>query len=370
MKVLLVSPKDPDKPGKLEHLMGGENTFTRALLDNPPWGVEFCHYQQALKKGKINYSRWQSKLSFLMKVGLFPPDAGFQCLDIREKFDLIHCHAYCLRLKNYSGPVVLSDSSSNFLFLKDYLGWSKQRIDFSYKIRKFICRKFNIFDPNLNLYQAKKLVVWSDFAKKVHCQLGADSKKITVIPPGITRLPLRKIKSKNTFNILFVGVWFERKGGKILLQAFKMLKEKYPQIRLFLVGQIPRGIKLPKDVWHKDFLPREELIKELFPKADALVLVPILAEGYGLVVLEAASLGIPSIVSRIYALPEIVEDKMTGFVISPGNPKILVEKLEKLILDPVLREKMGQNAQKRFFKEFWIKETNKKLLEVYQEAIE
>lgn len=367
MKVLLISPKDPEKPGNLKFLMGGENTFTQSLLAHPPSGVEYIHHAQALEEGRIVYNRFQRPLSFLMKVGILPLDVGFQCFEIRDKFDLIHLHVYCSKLINYAGPVVLSDSSSNFLFLKDYLGWSKTRIDLSYKSRRKISKTFRMYDPNLNLYKAKKLIVWSNFAKKVHQGLGVDSQKIVVVPPGIAKVPGKKIKHPG-FNILFVGIWFERKGGPLLLEAYKILKKKYRNIYLFLIGEVPQRIRLPRNVWHKDYLPREELINKTFPQADVLVLVSPVAEGYGLVVLEAASLGIPAIVTSVYALPEIVKDKETGFVIPPSNLDLLVDRLERLIKDKSLSQKMGEAAQKRFMEKFWIKKTNQQLLRVYQES--
>lgn len=368
MKVLLVSPLDPKKPAKLKLLVGGENTFSRSLLAHPPRGVEYLHHTQALREGKIIYSGWQKPLQALMKTRILPLDAGIHSFEIREKFDLIHCHVYSLHLQNYSGPVVLSDSSSNLFFLRDYLGWSERRIRLSYKIRELVSRNLDIYDPNLNLKKVKKLIVWSNFAKKIHQELSGDPKKMVVIPPGIEKLPVKKKKHKS-FNILFVGIWFQRKGGPLLLEAYKLLKKKYPEIKLTLIGQLSRRERLPKDCWHQDYLPREKLIKDIFPLADVLVLVPPKAEGYGLVVNEAACLGIPSIVSSVYALPELVKDKETGFIIPPYDLNALIERLERLIKDKSLAGKMGEMAQKRFEKEFWIRETNKKLLEVYHEAV-
>lgn len=385
MKVLLVSPRDPDKPENLRLLMGGENTFTKSLLAHPPKGIEYFHHRQAWQEGQIVSTGWQKFPSCLMKLRLLPLDAGFLSFKIKERFDLIHSHGYCLKMgysfppprclwglarsRNVEIPVVLSDSSSNLIFLKDYLGWSQTRINWSYRLRRLVSKKLNLYDPNLNLYQAKKLIVWSNFAKEIHQKLGADSKKMAVIPPGIEMLPGKKIKHRG-FNILFVGIWLERKGGLLLLEAYRILKEKYPEIKLTLIGQLPRGISLPKDVWHQDYLSRERLIKKIFPQADVLVLAPPVVEGYGLVVLEAASLGIPAIVTRVCALPEIVKDQETGFVIPPWDLRALIDRLEKLIENRALTEKMGQAAKKRFLKEFWIRETNKKLLKVYQEAHE
>ena len=344
------------------------------MLDNPPKGVKYTYFSDALKKGDIEYTRWQPSLSLLIKLRTLPLDVGYQCLKLKKKFDLIHCHGYCLKLDaDIKPPVVLSDSSSNYLFLKDYLGWSIKKIKVRYWFRNFLAKKFNIFDQNLNLNGAS-LIVWSKFAKKVHHKLGIDPQKIIVIPPGIAsnkENPFDKLRiNKNTCNILFVGTWFKRKGGELVLAAYKELRKRYPFISLILIGEASHEIEFSKDIWHKVFVPRYELMKTIFPKADILVNVPPVAEGYGLVVLEAASFGIPSIVSSVYALPEIVEDGKTGFVIVPNNVSALVAALEKLIKNSSLREKMGRAAKERFMKNFWIEVTNKELLKAYQEALQ
>ncbi|MDP3998681.1 MAG: glycosyltransferase family 4 protein [bacterium] len=368
MKVLLISPKDPEVPTNLKFLMGGENTYTQTLLAYPPEGVEYIHYQKVLGSRVATYTAFQSLFSALMTARILPPDSGFQALKLKEKFDLVHAHTYCLKLQNYTGPVVLSDSSSNALFLRDYLGWSRLRIKVAYKLRKWINKNLGVFDPNLNLYQAKKLIVWSEFAKRIHQELGCDPRKITVIPPGIAELSGKRIEHEG-FNILFVGVWFERKGGKLLLDTYRILKEKYSQLRLSLVGELPKGMELSEGIWQTNYLSRGKLINEVFPYADVLVLAPPKAEGYGLVVEEAMSFGIPVVVSNIYALPEMVQDSVTGFVVKPGSVEDLVAKLEILIKNPSLRRKMGVVAHQRFREKFWIEKTNEKLLKVYQEAL-
>lgn len=363
-----MSPKDPKVPKNLKFLMGGENTYTQELLKKPPKEVSYTHFTDALKGGEIKYSSWNFVLRLLMKLRILPPDAGVVAISLLADFDLIHCHAYNLKLDaNVKVPVVLSDSSSNYLFLRDYLGWPELRIKAYYFVKRIISKALSVYDQNLNLLGAR-LIVWSKFAKKIHKELGCDPKQVFVIPPAVTTMPLERTKTE-IFNILFVGTWFERKGGHTLLQAYKALKKKYPWIKLSLVGQVPKSVSLPLGVWHKEFIVHNQLIRKVFPKADVLVLVPPKAEGYGMVVLEAASLGIPSIVSSIYALPELVENAKTGFVIRPGSVTELVAALDKLIVNPNLRRELGLVAKKRFLDKFSIGVTNKKLSTFYERAI-
>ena len=119
----------------------------------------------------------------------------------------------------------------------------------------------------------------------------------------------------------------------------------------------------------KDFVPREKLLREFFPNADVFVLVPPKVEGFGFSVLEAISFGIPVVVSNVCALPELVENGKTGFVVKPGSVNDLVEKLEILIKDQTLREKMGDAARKRFLEKFSIEKSNSGLLKIYNNAL-
>src|SRR3989344_4268434 len=316
IKCLLISPKDPETPKNLKYLVGGENTYTQSLLSHPPDGVQYIHRDKALSENFISTTFWHGAFGLLFKLRVLPPDAGFVCIQTEKSFDLIHSHAYGLKINNKEIPVVLSDSSSNVLFLRDYLGWSKQRIQCQYSLKRFVVKNFDIYDSNLNLENVNRLIVWSEFAKRIHIELGADPSKIEVIPPGIPCLPYPKeVRTDTKVNILLIGIWFERKGGQLLLQAYKRLKKKYPYITLTLVGKIPPGTVLPPDTRHASYVPREKLYKDIFPQADVLVLVPPVAEGYGIVVLEAMSLGIPAIVTNVYAFPEIVKDNKTGYVI-------------------------------------------------------
>ncbi len=351
--------------------MGGENTYTQSLLSTPPSGITYTHFIDALVKGDIEYSFWQKILSNLIKFRILPLDSGYHCIKLNKRFDLIFCHGYNLKLNgSILPPVVLGDSSSNYLFLKDYLGWKESRIRRLYAIRKKLHRYLGVFDRDLNLQNCFKLIVFSEFAKKLHVSLGADRNKISVIYPGI---PVRRIKKKKQIKIIqifFAGVWFERKGGMVLLHAFQILKKKYPNIHLTILGPIPEGVSInKKEITQIDFVSYDRLLNEFYPTADIFVLVPPKVEGFGMVAVEAASYGIPTVVSNVCALPEIVEQGKTGFIVERNNPRELVKALEKLIQNPSYRKKMGEAARRRFLQKFTTDIMNKQLLRIYRTAI-
>ncbi len=370
MKVLLVAPLDPIIPKNLKFLMGGENTFTRMLLANPPDGVDYIYFEDALRDGLVEYLPWQKFLSWLVKLRILPLSAGSQCFKILENFDLIHCHAYSIKIEGRKVPVILSVSSSNFLFLRDYLGWPLWRIKFLTFIKKVVFKNLEVLDSDTNLERAAKLIVFSNYASKIYQKLGAEKSKIEVIYPGLSRRSVSQKRRERQINILFAGVWFERKGGPLLLKAFDTLSSKYDGLRLTMLGPVPKKYNFKNlNIFQKDFVPYKNLLNGFYPRADIFVLVPPLTEGYGLVVEEAQSFGIPTIVSRICALPELVADGKTGFVIKPGSVNELVEKLEVLIVNQSLRKKMGEAAKKRFDGQFSIERSNEKLLAIYRQVL-
>ena len=369
MKVLLISPKDPKVPTNLKFLMGGENTYTTTLLAHPPDGVEYTHHTDAIRTGKIKLTGFGKIDSLLMKMEVLPPDAGVISIKLKDNFDLIHCHAYNLKSEGSHPPVVLGDSSCNLLYLRDYIGWSEARIGWSYRFRKASHQIMGIYDQVLNLADARILIVFSEFAKRVHMELGMPEEKICVVYPGLVDRPAVKKDGDLRVNILFAGVWFERKGGMVILEAFRKLAPKYKNLKLTLLGPLPGGVTISKNenIEQKDFVLYDRLL-DYYRRADIFVLVPLKAEGYGLVVEEAMSFGLPVVVSNIYALPEMVKDGETGLVAKPGDTNDLVEKLEILIKNPTLRKNTGEAARVRFMEKFWIKKTNEKLLKVYREA--
>ncbi len=372
IKVLLIGPLDPEIPkGDLKLLTGGETTYVRTLLSNPPKGVLYSHWSDALEKRQIEFLFLHRILSILVKLRILPISSGTFCIRLKGDFDLVHSHSNSLKIVGKNIPVVISDSSSNYLFLRDYINWSEWRISIGYFLRRNLFKVLEVIDADTNLENAKKLIVFSNFAKRVHLKLGAPKERTLVVRPGILDPGKKKKKLKEKeLHILFVGIWFERKGGRLVVEAFNKLSQKYQNIKLTIIGPVPKDIHLDKNrVEQVDFVPREKLLSQYFPKADIFVLVPLKAEGLGFVILEAASFGIPSIVSNVYALGEIVENGKTGFVVKKANVAELQEKIELLIRNKKMREKMGLSARLKFEKDFLVDVMNERLLKIYKEVV-
>lgn len=94
--------------------------------------------------------------------------------------------------------------------------------------------------------------------------------------------------------------------------------------------------------------------------------VPV-TELLGLSVLEAMASGTPVVASRTGALPEVVRDGETGFLVSPGDEDELRDRLRRLLADPVLAQRMGQAARDDVLARFTWTRTAERCLAAYSE---
>ena len=86
--------------------------------------------------------------------------------------------------------------------------------------------------------------------------------------------------------------------------------------------------------------------------ADVLVFPTIAQEALGRTAVEAMGCGKPVIASRLGGLPWVVEDEITGLIVTPGDPMDLAEKMTRLMDDRSLRQRMGRAGREKFEAEF------------------
>lgn len=93
--------------------------------------------------------------------------------------------------------------------------------------------------------------------------------------------------------------------------------------------------------------------------------LPSYREGFGIVLIEAAALGLPVVASRIVGVVDAVEDEVTGLLVEPKDPAALAVALGRLLADPQLRSRLGIAARARARARFGADRVNALLLEEY-----
>ncbi|RJR29782.1 glycosyltransferase [Candidatus Microgenomates bacterium] len=364
MRVLVISPKDPQVPKQLKLLMGGESTYTNMLLTHPPVGITFDYFEDALRSGDISYHWSYYVLLFLQKLRILPIGPRIQAFKIHAHYDAIYDHAYPVNQIS-AIPIIASESSSNFIFLDQYLQLPKWYINITYFFKKILFHIFDISDGEIRSEKFDNFFVFSKWAMRIK-NSEFRIQNCRVVYPG---LPIPKLKQKGKrklIKILFVGVWFERKGGRILLDVFRNLRRKFTNIELTILGELPKDLEVSKSegITQYNFVPYKTLL-EYYASHDILVHVPPEIEGYGMTVPEAMSYGMCPVVSNICVLPEFVEHMKSGLVIDAGSQKNLEQALGKLIKNPKLIRQYGDAARNRFKQKFSLPVFQKKLLTLF-----
>jgi glycosyltransferase involved in cell wall biosynthesis len=153
---------------------------------------------------------------------------------------------------------------------------------------------------------------------------------------------------------LFVGLQWERKGGPELLEAFKHVRAERPNAELVVVGQRRPPEALPGVRFlgriSRDSPEGERRLDEVYREATAFVM-PSRYEPFGIVFLEAMAYRLPCIGSTRCAMPEIVADGETGFVVPALDGEALAERMLALA-DPDRARALGEAGHQRFLGRF------------------
>ena len=147
--------------------------------------------------------------------------------------------------------------------------------------------------------------------------------------------------------VLFVGGLSQRKGIADLFEAVAMLGA---HVELTVIGRKPAEACAPLDSalgkhrWIES-LPREQILAEM--RAHDVFVFPSLFEGFGLVITEALSQGLPVITTSHTCGPDVLSEGEDGFIVPIRDPQAIVEKLELLHRDRARLSAMSEAARKK-----------------------
>jgi glycosyltransferase involved in cell wall biosynthesis len=195
------------------------------------------------------------------------------------------------------------------------------------------------------------IVVLVEEAKK-YVKNRFPTKKIHILKNSII---VEKMKNKfdikrNTCEVLYLGWYVRAKGIYSLVDAIEILVKKGIKIQLKCYGtknieKLKNYVKkksLEEYIAVNDWIGEEEKIKALY--RSTLLILPSFSEGIPNVILEAMATKTPIITTKVGGIKEILEDEYSAIFIKAGDPYDMSTKIQRLLKDNKLRERITKNA--------------------------
>ncbi|HXB40158.1 MAG TPA: glycosyltransferase family 4 protein [Bacteroidia bacterium] len=205
------------------------------------------------------------------------------------------------------------------------------------------------------------------------------SEKIFVVPNGADYTFPAKTKSLEV-NILYFSNLLAAKGVVDVFKAIEILSGKIKaNFSIDFVGEwyLPEDKRLCDEIINKKTLPiRVHSSKsgagkfKFLSDADIFVFPPREPEGHPWSIVEAMAAGLPIISTDKGAITESVIDRCNGFIIEPGRPEQIAEKLKLLIENESLRKKMGEEGRNLYLSNFTESKMVEKLSAAFTKIIE
>ncbi len=216
-------------------------------------------------------------------------------------------------------------------------------------------------------YEARRVIACSAYMGwEVTRLFDLPPDKVDVVPNGVDaarwRPPAQRVAAARRRYVppgggplvVFTGRLSYEKGVPDLLGALPRLRRRHPGVRLVLAGSGPcladlealaRRLRLGQRTVFTGYLPDDELVA-LVAGADCAV-VPSIYEPFGLVALEAAAAGTPTVVADTGGLREIVVPGTNGLRYPPGDVSALAAAIDTVLSDQVLARRMAREARNR-----------------------
>jgi len=175
-------------------------------------------------------------------------------------------------------------------------------------------------------------------------------------------------------SLLAVGRLIPVKNLALLLDAVELLRRgrQAVDVRLFVVGDGPLRPELEAQAARLK-LPVHftGLVSDVSPyyRASSALVLSSDSEGSPMVVLEALAHGLPVVARAVGGVPDMVRDGREGLLVSAGTPSALAEAIERVAVDPALRQRLGRQAWERARTELAVGKWAERHLSLYREMV-
>ncbi len=319
-----------------------------------------------------NFIDWIMQLNFNMIA------KANELIEKEGKFDVIHAHDWLVTyaaktLKNsYNIPIVATIHATE----------AGRNSGIHDEVQRYI----NDTEWLLT-YEASEVLVNSNYMKNELQRLfGLPFEKINVVPNGINMTAFNGVERDYDFRrqyaadnekiILFLGRLVYEKGVQHLIAAMPKILANYHDSKLIIAGkggmldelrQQVNYLNIGHKVYFTGYLDAKKVCK-MYKAADISVF-PSTYEPFGIVALEAMLAGVPTVVSDIGGLDEIVEHRVNGMKSYAGNPNSLADSILNLLYDPQLCANIVKQARIKVKNEYNWNKIAQDTYFIYQKAI-
>jgi glycosyltransferase-like protein len=256
-------------------------------------------------------------------------------------------------------------------------------------IDAFTSKKLNEFQKKAVKFCDHKMVVskyWQKQLKKdygIKAYLTYNGIETKIFNPKVKG---NKVREKHDVGgsplVLFVGGLEPRKGLEYLLMAIELVRKDVPDAKLIVVGKEAfsssdgenRFFKvLQKRLGIKDNIifagnVDDDVLPQYYAACDVYALASRM-EGWGLSLMEAMACGKPVVATKVGGIPELVNSKKNGFLVSPGDTSALAKRITHLLKNENDAKEMGKEGIKKAKTYTWDK-TAKKVKGIYEGILE
>ncbi len=207
----------------------------------------------------------------------------------------------------------------------------------------------------------------SEWSKLVYVPLGIDATEFAPGSPRTVSSPPR---------LLCVGRLAPEKGQALLLDALAALRAAGLPVQLRLVGDGPDRSWLQRRAAELDLASSVEFagwvdqvrLLSLYAETDLFVL-PSLAEGIPMVLMEAMAMQIPCVAPRITGIPELIEHGVDGMLYAVGDVEELTQAIRSLLESPEKMANLGKQARLRVLRDYDMARNTERFAAVLKERL-
>ncbi len=215
----------------------------------------------------------------------------------------------------------------------------------------------------------RRAMGWSDgviavsrHTRDMALELGCDPQRLSVIPPGVDIPAPTATEKAPVPTVVTVARLVDRyKGHDVMIRALPLVRRRVPAVRWAVVGDGPLRQGLEELARREGVAEAVEFVgsvsdaerdarydsAHIFAMPSRLPEVGVGGEGFGIVYMEAASHGLPSVAGDVAGARDAVVAGQTGLLVDPTDPEAVAGAIADILLDPELAARMGDAARAR-----------------------